>query len=422
MESILVEDNPHWLNSESYNTFVPRKILPKAMSFMDTKEIVALIGARRVGKSTLAKLMIQALLKTVQTKNIFFINLQKPDFIPYKNSPSYLEEIFNQYLKLASPDTNKTIYFFIDEIQIFQHWEVFIKSKYENSHIKFIITGSNSSLLTSSYATLLTGRVLKLQIYSFSFSEFLYYKDIKASNRLQIVNNKIAIKRALDEYMQWGGYFSVISTSDTMIKKELLKNIAEDIILKDIVPRYKIKNSELINDLFYYVVSNTATLINYSSLAKKLNLDAKTVKEYIRYFEDNFLISTIPAFHYKLTEQIKSAKKLYINDNGFLNLGIGRSKDNGTYLENMVFQLLYKQDSKLSYLKENYEIDFYSHNTLFQVSYDFNDEKTKKRELNAFKYFKFKNRQKNKLITYNLNAQLDDVEIISLDEFFLDGT
>ena len=113
-----------------------------------------------------------------------------------------------------------------------------------------------------------------------------------------------------DEYLKWGGYYNVISVNDVMIKKETLKNIAEDIILKDIVPRYNIKNSSAIKDLFYYVVSNATTVLNYSTLAKKINIDAKMIKEYIGYFEDNFLIATIPVYHTKLTEQIKSAKKL----------------------------------------------------------------------------------------------------------------
>lgn len=123
---------------------------------------------------------------------------------------------------------SKRIYFFIDEVQIFQNWEVFIKSKFENSNIKFIITGSNSSFLT--------GRVLKLEIYSFNFKEFLNYKNIKYSTLLEQTANKIKISRAKDEYLKWGGYYSVISNDDEMIKKEQLKNIAEDITLKILKP------------------------------------------------------------------------------------------------------------------------------------------------------------------------------------------
>ena len=90
MESVLFEDNPHWTNQHVYDHYTPRELLPKALSYLDTKQIIALIGARRVGKSTIAKLMIKELLKSTKAKNIFFINLEKPEFIPFKNDPSYL--------------------------------------------------------------------------------------------------------------------------------------------------------------------------------------------------------------------------------------------------------------------------------------------------------------------------------------------
>ena len=416
MKSILLEDNVHWVNENPYTQYINRDILKKAILYLKTKEILAIIGARRVGKSTLAKLLIKELLKSVESKNIFFINLEKPEFLPYKHDASYLSIIFDEYLKLANPDQDKTIYFFIDEIQIFKNWEVFVKSKYENSNIKFIITGSNSSLLTSDFATVLTGRVLKLKINSFSFLEFLQYKKIKYSTILEQTKNKIEIKRAIDKYMKWGGYFSVISCDDEMIKKEILKNIAEDIILKDIVPRYNIKNSSAIKDLFYYAVSNATTQLNYASLAKKINIDAKMIKEYIGYFEDNFLVSIISNYHTKITEQIKSAKKLYINDNGFLNLGINRSQNIGNRFENLIFNVLSSVDDDVTYIKDTYEIDFFSKNTLFQVSYNIEDAKTFKREVNSFKHFS-KYSKNYKLISYDAKYNYLDVEIIDFNEF-----
>lgn len=417
MEQILLEDNKHWNNTQAYDHFISREILPKALLYLESKQIIALIGARRVGKSTLAKLMIKELLKTVEATNIFFINLEKPEFIPYKNDASYLGKIFDNYLKLANPNLTQKIYFFIDEIQIFQNWEVFVKSKYENSNIKFIITGSNSSLLSSDFATVLTGRVLKLSVYSFSFTEFLNYKNISYESRIKQVSNKIEIQRAKDEYLRWGGYYDVISTDDVLLKKEILKNIAEDVILKDIVPRYNIKNSSQIKDLFYYVVSNATTTLNYSSLAKKINIDAKTIKEYIGYFEDNFLVHTILAYHTKITEQLKSAKKLYLSDNGFLNLGINRSLNNGASLENEVFIILNKSCDEVTYIKENYEIDFRCGDTLYQVSYDIEDEKTRARELRAFESFDTKKRYNHKLITYDETSSCEGVEILKFEDF-----
>jgi predicted AAA+ superfamily ATPase len=425
MDSILLEDNPHWIKNtnEVYNDYTHRELLIKALAYMSAKEIVAIIGARRVGKSSLTKLIIKVLLQKLNPKNIFFINLEKPAFIPYKNNPIYLEKIYESYLKLANPNQNEKIYFFIDEIQIFKSWEVFIKSKYESSNIKFVITGSNASLLASSYATLLTGRVLKLELSSFSFKEFLIYKNIAHSTPLEITQNKIEIQKSLDEYLKWGGYYSVFSNHNKQVKLGILKNIAEDIILKDIVPRYSIKNSEAIRDLFFYVVSNATTQLNYSKLGNKIGIDGKTIKEYIGYFQDNFLIKTIPNYHHKLTQQIKSVKKLYLMDNGFLNLGVKRSEDRGAILENMVFTALNQE--KLTYLRDNKECDFYVNGKLYQVSYDIEDETIKKREFESLKFFADRfAKDRGYLITYDRNEVLEYkgiwVDVLSLDKFLLE--
>lgn len=158
MKSILLEDNAHWVNPKCYDDFIYRDALKIALNYLATKEVLAIIGARRVGKSTLAKLMIKELLKTVSAKNIFFINLEKPSFIPYKKDPNYLQKIFDEYLKLANPSQNEKIYFFIDDIQIFKHWEVFIK---------FIITGSNSSLLRQRICNTFDRASLKIQTQKF---------------------------------------------------------------------------------------------------------------------------------------------------------------------------------------------------------------------------------------------------------------
>ena len=420
MDSILLEDNPHWVNAHAYDSFVTRELLMRAAALLDAKEILAIIGARRVGKSTLARLLIKNLVeKGTAPKNIFFINLEKPEFIPYKEDAAYLGKIFDTYVKLAEPNLDEKIYFFIDEIQIFKNWEVFLKSKFENSNIKFIITGSNSSLLTSEFATLLTGRVLKLRLNGFSFRELLSYKKIDISTKINIVQNKIAILKAYEEYLKWGGYFSVISNSDELVKKEILKNIAEDIILKDIVPRYKIKNSGTIKDLFYYVVSNATTLLNYSSLAAKLGIDAKMVKDYISYFEDNFLITLVSRRHNKLTETIKSSKKIYLNDNGFLNLGVNPDRNIGNALENLVFMSLIQRNKVVHYLQEKNEIDFFCEDMLIQVSYNIDDEKTRKRELNALTEFDDNGKYKHLLVTNETDEKIVDVEVMSYISFEL---
>jgi predicted AAA+ superfamily ATPase len=147
----------------------------------------------------------------------------------------------------------------------------------------------------------------------------------------------------------------------------------------------------------------------------------KSIKEYINYFEDVFLMQRIDKFHNKPKERITSAKKLYVLDNGFLTIAPKHSKNMGALLENLVFNTLYQNNRELAYLKERYEVDFYTHGNLYQVAYDISEPKTRKRELNAFEYFKKGVNGRCFLITNDVNEVIDKVEILSLERFLVDG-
>jgi hypothetical protein len=419
MKELLLEQNPHWENQ--IQSYVPRKEFDRLIRYLSTKLIITITGIRRCGKSTLAKSAINHLIETgTEPKNILFVNLEQPHFLEYRHDASYLGIIFDEYLKLNDPKGQ--IYVIFDEIQFFDNWQVYIKSKYESSNVKFIITGSNSSMLSSDLATMLTGRSLNIHLNTFSFQEYLTYLEVDFSNKIKRLSNRIAIARAKEEYLKWGGFYEVISTEDELVKKDILIGYVKNIIYRDIVPRYGIRNSEVLEKLFYYLLSNTGAMLNYQTLAQTFSISDKTVKEYIHYFEEVFLLQRIDRFHTKPKERIKSMKKIYVNDNGFLQIAPRHSPNLGTALENAVFNALYEQDPNLTYIKETYEIDFMSQNILYQVSYDISDDKTRKRELGAFDHYVSPDRQY-RLITFDTNEMItmDDksIEIQSIDAFLM---
>jgi len=419
MKKILIEQNPHWDNIKQ--KFVKREKLAKLIEYLPLKQVITITGVRRCGKSTLARQAIEYLVDSgVDAKNILFINLEQPYFLQYRDDASYLDVIYEEYLKLMNPSAKTYIVF--DEIQFFKNWQVYVKSKYESSDIKFILTGSNSSMLSNDLNTLLSGRSLNIHLDTFTFTEFLDYKEIDYSSEYNRIKNKIDINRAMDEYIKWGGFFEVFEVESEVIKKDLLISYAKNIIYQDIVPRYKIRNSEVLERLFFYLLSNATGVLNYTTLAKTFDISDKSVKEYINYFEDVFMLKRIDKFHTKQKEQIKSTKKIYALDNGFLQIAPKHSKNLGSSMENLVFITLNQKEEKVSYLKETYEIDFFSNDTLTQVSYDISDEKTKKRELNAFKHFKRNAKTKCELITYNADDIIGDVNVISIDKYCLKST
>ena len=416
MKELLISQNSHWIGTKL--DFIKRDKLSTLLEYLPLKQIITISGIRRCGKSSLAKQAINHLIESgVNPYNIFFINLEQPYFLEYKSDANYLNTIYEEYLKLANPQGK--IYVIFDEIQFFSNWQVFIKSKYESSDIKFIITGSNSSMLSNDLNTLLSGRSLNIHLDTFSFSEFLDFKEINHSNEIEKISNKIAIKRAVEEYMNWGGFYEVFSIENKNLKKEILLSYAKNIIYQDIIPRYNIRNSEVVERLFFYLLSNSCAILNYTTLAKIFEISDKTIKEYINYFEDVFLLKRLDKFHNKEKEQIKSQKKIYTLDNGLLQLSTKFSQNFGQKLENLVFNVLNQNNENLTYLRDNYEIDFYTNKTLYQVSYKMDDEKTLNREINSFKYFNEDKTKESKIITLNESKNIDDIEVISIDEFIL---
>ena len=255
-------------------------------------------------------------------------------------------------------------------------------------------------MLSNELNTLLSGRSLNIHFDTFSFCEFLTFKNIAHSTELERITYKIEIYKAKEEYLKWGGFYEVMEVKDESIKKELLISYIKNILYQDIMPRYNIRNTEVVERLLFYLLSNVTTQLNYTTLSDMFGVSDKTIKEYINYFEDVFLLKRIDRFHHKTKERIKSSKKVYTLDNGLMYVAPRHSKNLGNALENWVFIYLNMTNETLYYLRDGKEIDFYIQDTLYQVSYTIKDEKTLKREISAFKHFEDKATQKC-LITFD---------------------
>ena len=413
MKEILIEQNPHW-QDKRYSS-ARRDKLAELISYLPLRQIITISGIRRCGKSTLARQSIEYLIdEGINPKNILFVNLEQPAFLEYKHDASYLNTIYESYLTLVNPKGK--VYIIFDEVQFFENWQVFIKSKYENNDIKFIITGSNSSMLSNELSTLLSGRSLNIHLDTFSFTEYLDAIGTDHHDEMARLTNKIAIARAKEAYLKWGGFYEVFMIDNETVKKEILINYAKNIIYQDIIPRYSIRNSEVVERLFFYLLTTATGVLNYATLSRTFEISDKTIKEYINYFEDVFMFKRIDKYHPKPKEQIKSSKKLYVLDNGFLNITPSHSENRGQALENWVFLHLNSScSSQISYMKETYEIDFRCDNTLYQVSFEISDEKTRKRELQAFGYFDDKRIIARRLVTFDDDETVDNVEVLSVD-------
>ncbi len=268
-ENVIIDQNPHW-DGSLYKEGVPRDVMSKIHRGLALPHILSIVGVRRSGKSTLIRQIINDLLKEkgIKPRNILFLNLEHPGFSRYKNDVGNLERVYEDYLKLASP--SGMIYCFLDEVHFFQEWQVFVKSHYERKNVKFIVTGSNSRLLSSEFITLLSGRTIPVEVYPFSFSEFMRAKGEQYSNQVSLIKNRHKIRSLLDDFVREGGFPEIAFIEDRETRKEVLAMYARNILYQDIAARFGIKKAIDLENLFFYLASNISSSYSYNSLSKLL--------------------------------------------------------------------------------------------------------------------------------------------------------
>jgi len=389
-EGVIVDQNPHW-EGVLYQEGVPRGMLGKVKRYLDLPHVIALVGVRRCGKSTLVRQTINHLIrdKGVSPRNILFLNLENPRFSRYRDDVSYLETAYQDYLKLVAPQG--TVYCFLDEVHFFSDWQVFVKAQYELQSIKFVVTGSNSHLLSSEFITLLSGRALPIEVYPFSFGEFVLANGLTLADAVAETRERNRLRSLFDTYLRFGGFPETCYLTDPEIRKEILVMYARNILYQDIAPRFAVKKAVDLENLFFYLASNIASLFSFNKLAGLSGLNDKTVKEYLGYFSDAYLLFTLDSYAFSVKEQLKSPKKVYAIDSGMYGaVGFSFSENRGHILENQVYLDLKRRGFDLYYYKTSngLEVDFACREggtitRLLQVVQDLGDEKTRHREMRA---------------------------------------
>lgn len=389
-ENVLVEQNPHW-EGERYPEGVHRDCFEKMIDYLSLPHVISVTGVRRSGKSTLLKQLINYLIdkEKINPKNIFFINLEHPYFAQYSNDVRYLEKLFEDYLKVASPQG--PIYCFLDEIQFFSNWPIFVKAHYEQKNVKFVITGSNSFLMSHELLTLLSGRTLPIEVYPLSFSELVRaMTKIDLTNTLSISRHRHQLRNILDQYLQYGGFPEVALQRKEKVAYDILNAYSKTILYQDVASRLNLKKPLDLERLFYYLTSHVGTLFSYANLSKVFDLSDKTIKEYITAFADANLLFEIDKFSFSLKHQIRSGKKIYSIDTGMVNsVAFKFSENRGRLFENIIFLELKRKGIELYHYKtvSDYEIDFVAKKDekiqLIQVCVDLGKEKTQAREIRA---------------------------------------
>ncbi|HBK40334.1 MAG TPA: ATP-binding protein [Porphyromonadaceae bacterium] len=310
-------------------TVTDRTLMPDLPNI--STHALILSGIRRCGKSTLLRQFVRR-----NFKDVFYLNFEDVKLYGFDIKDFVL-------LDRVIDETGLRVLYF-DEIQIIDGWELYIRQKLDQK-FQVIITGSNASLLSAELGTKLTGRHITKELFPFSYTEYLDFRGWNANGE------------SLSAYLTEGGF------PDYLKQKlpEILYFLIEDILNRDIIVRYGLKDGGAIKKLCSYLFANNGTLVVPSKLTSAVGVKSNTtILNYFSYFENSYLIAMVPKFDWSAKAQMLSAKKMYVIDPGLVQVGsTSFSRNIGHLLESVVFWHLRRKTKEIYYFNENNkECDF----------------------------------------------------------------
>lgn len=362
-----------------------RDALAQLRPFLDTKDVVALIGPRRAGKTTL---MFQAMdeleARGIPREAVLHVNLEEPALQP-RLGTDLLDDILRVHRNEVFPKGR--VHVFLDEVQHVRGWERWARARTETEDVKVWVTGSSSRLMSRELGTLLTGRHVQLAVWPLSFAETLRFRDIPLpSERVKTAPPEVA--RTLTAYLQWGGFPEVVLAESDARRAALLRQYFDDVLFKDVAMRHEIRDLVTLRSLAVHLFTSTASLTSYQRLAGIFGMSLDRSVAYCSHLEEAFLVSLVQAFSLKTAERRRNPQKLHATDTGLRNaVAMTGAPDRGRLAETAAFNAMRRStdEPSLFYGRGEHEVDIvrragHATSHLVQVAWAA-DEATLQREL-----------------------------------------
>ncbi len=336
----------------------PRQIFHQLEQELETKEVTVITGMRRVGKTT----ALIYLYDLVLSKNKVFLDLENPLHRKVFEEENY-DAVWNNLRQFGVTNDTK-VYLFLDEVQNLPEISRVIKYLYDHWRVKFFLTGSSSYYLRNLFPESLAGRKIIFEIFPLNFAEFLVFNQITRVEIDSFVQkaqrkNKISYEQLIpyyNEFLEFGGFPSVVLEKDPARKKTLLSEIFTSYFEKDAKNLADFSDMSKLRDLILLLIPRIASRIEINKLASELSVSRQTVYNYLSFLEQTYFISLLPKHSASIDRQAAGSRKLFLCDCGIANI-LGRISQ-GQLLEQSVFQNLRPADSLSFYHKDTSEIDF----------------------------------------------------------------
>ncbi len=353
--SMLDALNPWWSEGS-----VPRGLLGVQRDpvgalpqMLEAEEVLTLIGVRRSGKSTILRQLVQRLLdQGTSPENIVLVDFEDP-----RASGASVRDVLSGHRRLKG--TQGRTYYLLDEVQASPGWERWVRAEYERHRgVKFIVTGSSSSILRSELARVLAGRTLTVPVHPLSFREYLAFRGVDLSHLAGDDLADVAIHN-LDGYITVGGFPKVVLAEEAL-RPMLLKDYLDVILYRDVVFRHGADASK-VERLATYLLSNLGTLQHQRGLATSTVISPPTIESYLRYLEEASFIVPVGAMSFKTkpSSTRRLPLKYFCIDTGLRSVvAQRRGPDTGRLLENLVCIELVRRGMRPVYWLNGGEVDF----------------------------------------------------------------
>lgn len=413
---------------KEFHEFELPEIIARELHIPETNKVISLVGSRRSGKTFYFYQLINGLLNQGTPRDcILYINFEDDRLLPLKVDE--LNDLLEAYYELYPDNKNREKYFFFDEIQNVENWEIFVRRMVDKEKAKVYVTGSSSKLLSKEIATSLRGRTLTFYLFPLSFKEFLRFKNVHIDKDFAYSASRFKIKNLFQEYLDFGGFPEVVLSEK--IKQDILSNYFDMFIYRDLVERFSIRNTRLLKMLSKFLITNITSIFSINSYYKSLKQETKvgkeTIIEYLSYLSDVNLIHPVPIFSYSLKVQQVNPSKIYCIDTGLRNaVALRFSADEGKLAENVAFIELKRRGYEIYYWKNTKEIDFVikdKNNKLTAINVSHTDT-VDERELRGLREFKNKYKSKVKdliVLTKGLEDREKGITFIPLWKWLLTG-
>lgn len=358
--------------------YVERSKVSQVSKWISSPLIKVVLGPRRAGKSVFSLMLLK-------DHPFLYFNFDDPSLVGEKLD---LDELIDELHEFYG-DTKFVLF---DEIQNLPGWELFANRLHRQGY-NLVLTGSNANLLSMELATHLTGRHVPIEILPFDFQEFLRAKNFTTDEK-DVSLRKGEILKLLEQYMTFGGFPEVVIKNQH--PRGYLDVLFDALLFKDVVKRHKVRFSEQIDQLGSYLISNISGQYSSRKLANVLKFKSDvTLEKYLTYLKEAYVVFSLSGFSAKAGQRLRSPKKIYTVDNGFVaSKAVQHSPDNGKLMENLVFTELVKKgfepNRELFYYKtrNSREVDFairtgFETTELIQVCYDLRNSDVEHREIKA---------------------------------------